>query len=145
MIALAWPGPTALVLVLIVAAWAVITGLLEIGAAFRAGEPAGARALFILGGLVSSAFGVALFARPDMGAITLALLFGLFNWSTGPVRSCRASRCAEPGLRCVQSRGRRSRREPARRRENTAAGLRLPPCSGDCPGRPPRPCQKEAW
>jgi uncharacterized membrane protein HdeD (DUF308 family) len=78
-IALAWPGPTALVLVLIVAAWAVITGLLEIGAAFRAGEPAGTRALFVLGGLVSAAFGVALFARPGMGAITLALLFGLFN------------------------------------------------------------------
>ena len=78
-LALAWPLPTALVLVLIVAAWAVITGLLEIGAAFLAGEPAGTRALFVLGGLVSAAFGVALFARPGMGAITLALLFGLFN------------------------------------------------------------------
>ena len=78
-IALAWPGPTALVLVLIVAAWAVITGLLEIGAAFGAGEPTGTRALFILGGLASIAFGVVLFARPGVGAITLALLFGLFN------------------------------------------------------------------
>jgi uncharacterized membrane protein HdeD (DUF308 family) len=82
-IALAWPGATALVLVLIVAAWAVITGLLEIGAALRAGEPAGTRTLFILGGLVSAAFGVALFARPGMGAITLALLFGLFNLTYG--------------------------------------------------------------
>ena len=78
-IALAWPGPTALVLVLIVGSWAVIAGLFEIFAAFRAGETAGTRALFILGGLVSVAFGVVLFARPGMGAITLALLFGLFN------------------------------------------------------------------
>jgi len=78
-IALAWPGPTALVLVLIVGSWAVIAGLFEIFAAFRAGEAAGTRALFILGGLVSVAFGVVLFARPGMGAITLALLFGLFN------------------------------------------------------------------
>ena len=78
-IALVWPGPTALVLVLIVASWAVVTGLFEIAAAFRRGEPAGTRALFILGGLASIAFGVVLFAHPGVGAITLALLFGLFN------------------------------------------------------------------
>ncbi len=78
-IALAWPAPTALVLVLIVGSWAVIAGVVEIAAAFRAGEAAGTRALFILGGLVSVAFGVVLFARPGIGAITLALLFGLFN------------------------------------------------------------------
>jgi len=78
-VALAWPGPTALVLVLIVGTWAVIAGVVEIGAAFAAGEPAGARALLILGGLVSIAFGAVLFARPGVGAITLALLFGLYN------------------------------------------------------------------
>ncbi len=78
-IALTWPGPTALVLVLIVASWAVVAGLLEIGAAFQTAEPAGTRALFVLGGLVAAAFGVSLFTRPGMGAITLALLFGLFN------------------------------------------------------------------
>jgi uncharacterized membrane protein HdeD (DUF308 family) len=82
-IALVWPGPTALVLVLIVGSWAVIGGLLEIFAAFRAGEPAGMRAMLILGGLVSVAFGVVLFAHPGMGAITLALLFGLFNLISG--------------------------------------------------------------
>ena len=78
-IALAWPGPTALVLVLIVGIWAITAGVMEIAAAFAAGEPAGTRALFILGGLVSIAFGVVLFARPGVGAVTLALLFGLFN------------------------------------------------------------------
>src|SRR6201997_1069019 len=50
-VALAWPGPTVLVLVLIVGSWAVVGGLLQIFAAFGAGEPAGTRALFILGGL----------------------------------------------------------------------------------------------
>jgi len=78
-VALAWPGPTALVLVLIVASWAVVGGLVEVSAAFRSGESAGTRAMFILGGLVSVAFGVVLFAHPGIGAITLALLFGLFN------------------------------------------------------------------
>ena len=78
-IALVWPGPTALVLVLIVGSWAVVAGLVEIAAAFGRGEAAGTRALFILGGLVSVAFGVVLCARPGVGAVTLALLFGLFN------------------------------------------------------------------
>jgi uncharacterized membrane protein HdeD (DUF308 family) len=82
-IALAWPGPTALVLVLIVGVWAVIAGLVEIAAAFGAGEPAGTRAMFILGGLATVAFGVVLCARPGIGAVTLALLFGLFSLITG--------------------------------------------------------------
>jgi uncharacterized membrane protein HdeD (DUF308 family) len=82
-VALAWPGPTALVLVLIVGTWAIIAGLVEIAAAFASGEQAGTRAMFILGGLVSIAFGVVLSARPGVGAITLALLFGLFNLIAG--------------------------------------------------------------
>ena len=52
---------------------------MEIAAAFAASKLAGTRALFILGGLVSIAFGVVLFARPGVGAVTLALLFGLYN------------------------------------------------------------------
>jgi len=82
-VALAWPVPTALVLVLVVASWAVVIGALEIVAAFRRNEEAGTRAMFILGGLVSAAFGVVLFARPGMGAISLALVFGLFNLISG--------------------------------------------------------------
>ena len=78
-IALVWPGPTALVLVLVVGIWAFIGGCFEIFAAFQSGETAGTRTLFILGGLVSIAFGVVIFARPNVGAATLALLFGLFS------------------------------------------------------------------
>ena len=77
-IALVWPTPTALVLVIVVAAWALVGGFFEIFAAFQSGETAGARAQFILSGLVSILFGVLLFARPGVGAVTLALLFGLF-------------------------------------------------------------------
>jgi uncharacterized membrane protein HdeD (DUF308 family) len=78
-VALVWPGPTALVLVLVVATWAIIGGVFEFFAAFAAGEAAGTRALFLIGGLVSVAFGVVLFAHPGIGAVTLALLFGMFN------------------------------------------------------------------
>jgi uncharacterized membrane protein HdeD (DUF308 family) len=78
-IAIVWPGPTALVLVLVVGIWAFAGGIMEIAAAFGAGQSAGTRALFVLSGLVSVAFGVVLFARPGVGAVTLALLFGLFT------------------------------------------------------------------
>ena len=78
-VALVWPGPTAFVLVIVVAAWALAGGVVEFFAGFRSGESAGTRALFILSGLVSVAFGVLLFARPGVGAVTLALLFGLYS------------------------------------------------------------------
>ena len=78
-IALAWPLPTALVLVVIVGTWAVISGLVEIF--FRvprrrvrrdAGHVPARRPGLIV-------FGLVLLARPGMGAVTLALVFGLFN------------------------------------------------------------------
>ena len=82
-VALVWPGPTAYVLVIIVAAWALVGGVAEIVAGFAAGETAGTRAMFILTGLISVAFGILLFARPGVGAVTLALLFGLYSMIYG--------------------------------------------------------------
>jgi len=82
-VALVWPGPTAYVLVIIVAAWALVGGFAEIFAAFQSGETAGTRAMFIIAGLVSVAFGIVLFARPNVGAVTLALLFGLYSMIYG--------------------------------------------------------------
>lgn len=76
--ALAWPAPTVLVLVLVVGFWAIFGGVAEFFTAFAAGETAGLRVLLLLGGLVSVAFGVVLLARPGVGALTLALLYGLF-------------------------------------------------------------------
>jgi uncharacterized membrane protein HdeD (DUF308 family) len=78
-VALVWPAPTAFVLVIVVAAWALVGGFAEVFAGFQSGETAGMRAMFILSGLVSVAFGVLLFARPGVGAVTLALLFGLYS------------------------------------------------------------------
>jgi uncharacterized membrane protein HdeD (DUF308 family) len=77
--ALAWPGPTALVLVVIVAIWAFVGGFFEVFAAFQSGQTAGTRAMFILAGLTSVAFGIVLAARPGIGAVTLAVLFGLYS------------------------------------------------------------------
>jgi uncharacterized membrane protein HdeD (DUF308 family) len=78
-VAVIWPGVTALVLVIVVAVWAFTGGFFELFAAFQSRETAGMRTTFVLGGLVSIAFGVVLGARPDVGAFTLALLFGLYS------------------------------------------------------------------
>src|ERR1700749_3831383 len=82
-VAVVWPGPTALVLVIVVAAWAFVGGFAELFAAFQSGESAGTRAFLLLPGLVSVAFGIVLAARPGLGAVTLALLFGLYSMVYG--------------------------------------------------------------
>ncbi|HVM67117.1 MAG TPA: DUF308 domain-containing protein [Acidimicrobiales bacterium] len=82
-VALAWPGITAYVLTIWIGAWAVVTGVIEFVTAFGANETAGERALYGLGGLVSIALGIVLFARPDAGAVALAQVFGLFAFIYG--------------------------------------------------------------
>ena len=103
-VALVWPQPTALVLVLIVAVWALVAGIVEIFAAFGSEQTAGTRALFVITGLVSVAFGVVLVARPDAGAVALALLFGLFAMIHGVmdivvgIQTRRVGRTLQPAL-----------------------------------------------
>jgi uncharacterized membrane protein HdeD (DUF308 family) len=78
-LALVWPGITAITLTIWVAAWAVVTGVFEVALTFRQGETAGGRAMWVLSGLVLIALGGVLFARPDIGAVSLATVFGLFS------------------------------------------------------------------
>jgi uncharacterized membrane protein HdeD (DUF308 family) len=82
-IAIAWPGPTALVLTIVIGIWAIIAGIYEFAAAFLRGETAGTRALFIVTSVISVAFGAIVVDRPVLGAFTIALLFGLFCISSG--------------------------------------------------------------
>lgn len=82
-VALAWPGITAVFLTLWVGAWAFVTGITEVTLAFRRGEAGGERALWALGGLISIAFGVVVAIRPDAGAVSLATVFGLFSIVSG--------------------------------------------------------------
>ncbi|WP_217561893.1 HdeD family acid-resistance protein [Streptomyces sp. GbtcB6] len=81
--ALLWPGITALALTLWIAGWALVTGAVEIGMASQEGESAGERAMFMLTGLTSVALAFALFVRPDVGALSLATVFGLFSLMYG--------------------------------------------------------------
>lgn len=82
-VAIAWPDVTAYALTIWIGAWAVVTGASELGMMFLAGEAAGRRALYAVAGLLSIAFGIVLFARPDIGAVSLAELFGIFSLAAG--------------------------------------------------------------
>jgi uncharacterized membrane protein HdeD (DUF308 family) len=81
--ALAWPVPTALVLVILVGSWAFVGGIFEILATFQSGVAARTRALYFIGGLISVLFGIVLYSRPGVGVVTVALLFGLFTLTYG--------------------------------------------------------------
>jgi uncharacterized membrane protein HdeD (DUF308 family) len=82
-VAVLWPGITVLAFVFLVAFWAILTGILELVAAFRL-EMRDGRGWLIFGGLVSLIYGALLIVAPMIGAVVLtwwlgayALLFGV--------------------------------------------------------------------
>ncbi|HEY1944820.1 MAG TPA: HdeD family acid-resistance protein [Roseiarcus sp.] len=82
-VAVVWPGLTILTFVLVIAAWALVTGALMMVAAFRLQLDHG-RWWLVLGGLVSILYGVLLIIAPLIGALVLtwwlggyALVFGV--------------------------------------------------------------------
>ena len=106
LLALLWPGVTAIVLTIFVAAWAFVTGVVEVALAFIQGETVGERAMWALSGLVSIALGVVLAIRPDIGALALATVFGLFsivNGISALVLSAQARRIGTVAGRLVGS------------------------------------------
>jgi uncharacterized membrane protein HdeD (DUF308 family) len=73
-----WPAITALALVFIVAAWAVVTGIFEIVAAVRLRKYIKGEWLLILGGVASVVFGILLTVSPLLGVLVLAIWLGVY-------------------------------------------------------------------
>jgi uncharacterized membrane protein HdeD (DUF308 family) len=82
-VALFWPGVTALVLAIIVGAWAVVTGAAEIADSVRLRRAGGRVWLLALAGVLSLVAGIVILVWPVQGAIGLALLFGVFALAYG--------------------------------------------------------------
>jgi uncharacterized membrane protein HdeD (DUF308 family) len=77
-VAFLWPGLTAVILLIIIASWAIIRGVLEIIAAIKLRKVIDGEWLLILSGLLSVAFGVLLFLRPGVGALAVMWLIGIY-------------------------------------------------------------------
>src|SRR2546428_2769420 len=72
------PGVTELALLYIIAAWAIVTGALEIVAAIRLRRRISGEAWLALDGVLSVAFGVLTMLMPGAGALSLAWLIGAY-------------------------------------------------------------------
>jgi uncharacterized membrane protein HdeD (DUF308 family) len=77
--AFAFPGMTALILLMFIAAWAIVIGVLQIVAAIRLREEIENEWLLGLSGLVSVVFGVLMIWRPGAGALAVIWLIGAYS------------------------------------------------------------------
>jgi uncharacterized membrane protein HdeD (DUF308 family) len=103
-VALIWPGLTTVVLIYMLAGWAVITGILEIAAAVRLRDEISNEWVLGLGGFVSMVLGILLFLQPAAGSLAIiwiiagyALIFGVLLVILGfRLRSWRGSNPRPP-------------------------------------------------
>jgi uncharacterized membrane protein HdeD (DUF308 family) len=72
------PGITALGLLILIAAWALVTGILEIVAAIKLRKTITGEWMLILAGLASVAFGILLILQPAAGALVMVLWIGAY-------------------------------------------------------------------
>lgn len=78
-----WPGMTAIVLLYIIAFWAIVAGIMQIAAAIRLRKEIEGEWLWILSGVCTVLLGVLLIARPGAGAVSLVWLIASFAIAWG--------------------------------------------------------------
>ena len=79
LLALLWPGVTAVVLAILVGVWALLTGVADLWVAIRA------RGQWLIAaiGVVSVIAGVLILVRPDVGAVAIAQVIGIYAMVAG--------------------------------------------------------------
>jgi uncharacterized membrane protein HdeD (DUF308 family) len=84
LVALVWPGVTALALLFLIAFWAILLGVGEIGGAFAARRRgSNAWGWTLAAGVLNVVFGVLLLIWPGSGVLTLVWLVGIFALAGG--------------------------------------------------------------
>jgi uncharacterized membrane protein HdeD (DUF308 family) len=83
LVALAWPGVTALVLLYVIAIWAILSGIAEIIAAVALRREIEGEWVLFLVGVLSVVLGVAMAVLPSVGVLSLIWLVGLYALAVG--------------------------------------------------------------
>jgi uncharacterized membrane protein HdeD (DUF308 family) len=84
LVALVWPGVTALALLFLIAFWAILLGVGEIGGAFASRQRgSNAWGWTLAAGVLNIVFGVLLLIWPASGILTLVWLVGIFALAGG--------------------------------------------------------------
>ena len=78
LVAFFWPGMTALILLYVISAWAIFTGLLKVVMAIAFRRKIENEWLMGLSGVLSVAFGVILAVLPGVGLLSLVWLVGIY-------------------------------------------------------------------
>lgn len=78
LVAFFWPALTALGLLMLIAAWALVTGVLQIIAAIRLRKALANEWWLGLSGALSVLFGVLMIANPGAGAVAVAWVIGAY-------------------------------------------------------------------
>ncbi len=78
LITFSWPGITALVLLYVIAFWAVVTGVLEIVAAVRLRQRIAGEMWLAVSGVLSVVFGVLVALMPGAGALAVVFWIGAY-------------------------------------------------------------------
>ncbi len=103
-IALWRPGIAAVAIVFLIAVWAILSGLVELGAAYLLRRVVPNEFLLVVAGLLSIVFGILLAINPSAGVVTIVWLFGAYMLFFGALalalalrlRSSRAARVIGP-------------------------------------------------
>lgn len=74
-----WPGVTALVLVLFIGAWALVSGIFQIIGAIQLRKEIDNEWMLILGGVVSVLFGLGMLIVPGAGALALIWVIAFYS------------------------------------------------------------------
>jgi uncharacterized membrane protein HdeD (DUF308 family) len=74
-----WPAITALALVFVIAAWAIVSGAFEIATAIRLRKVIKGEWLLVFAGIAAIVFGVLLAVAPGSGALALIWIIGSYS------------------------------------------------------------------
>jgi len=96
-IALLRPGIAAVAIVLLIAVWAILSGLVELGAAYLLRRVVPNEFLLIVAGLLSIVFGIVLAINPSAGVVTIVWLFGAYMLFFGVLALALALRLRSSG------------------------------------------------